>query len=191
MTARIGPTLFASWILAATCVYGGELKIGLSFGKSNYKVGDTLEFKVCYENSSNHVIRVVAKERYYVSDLLSLERRGDHKKAEYLRPAGESQFIGEELAEYAVVLEPGDSVTRRYRGQVALSLPSVYEEKSSGLFLVFNGSALKLPGFGKFEATSSYEEKSDDSLDQYVTLPPKLWRGEAHSAPVTLNFQRP
>jgi hypothetical protein len=183
--------LLATWVLAGTAVYGGELKIELLFGKPNYKAGDSIEFTVCYQNSSDHPIRVLAKERYYISDLLSLERRGDHKKAGYLRPEGESQFLGEELAEYIVLLEPGDSVARKYRGQVASSLPSGYEKKSNGLFLVFNGSAIELPGPGKFEATSSYDEKAEDPLNEYVTLPPKLWQGEARSAPVLLNFQRP
>lgn len=191
MTAMTRALLFLiiGWLASQTLACASELKITLRFDKRAYKMGDEVHFTVTYENITARSYRILAKERYFVAHLLSMVRRSDSKKAEYVMPGGESTFDIEELIQYVVRLDPHDAVTRNYTARLVSSLPWGYDNAGMGVFLLCDGSAIRLPGFGSYAATSSYDEGAGDPLDQYVKEEPKLWAGEARSDPVFVSIK--
>jgi len=179
--------LFLTFSRAASA--NSELELTARFSRRVYTIGDTVEFLITFKNTSHQPIRVLPEVGLFSSDLLSIRKLGGGAKAEYVRTPVERGLDLTALAKYVVLLNPGDSLTRHLSAIVVSHLPEAYEKPEAGLFLDFSNSAIKLPGFGKYEARAEYDSSVEYPTGSYLIEAPKLWSGRIHSAPVVLEFR--
>ena len=178
-------SLIFLYLASEPVAFAADLELSIHFSKRTYKVGDGMEFQIEFRNTSDVPIKVIPEIDFFSSDLLSIRKTGGRAKVEYLRPDYERVMDLSALSEYVVLLNPKDSLTRNYTVKVSSSLPKDYKDKSIGLFLVFPDSAIKLTGFGKYEARADYD--SNDNMPGDPSI--KLWRGKVLSRPVMLDFK--
>jgi len=78
---------------------------------------------------------------------------------------------------------------RRYKARFEASLPGDYAPHPKGVYLIFAGSAIRLPEFGKYSVTAEYDEHAGDSLDEDIRDEPRLWAGQTTSEPVLVTIK--
>ena len=177
-------------IFSRTAQAGSELELTIRFSKKVHTIGDTVEFFITFKNTSHQPIRVLPEVGLFSSDLLSIRKLGGGAKAEYVRTPAEPGLDLTALSKYVVLLNPGDSLTRHLSAIVVSHLPEAYEKPKTGLFLDFSNSAIKLPGFGKYEARADYDSTFEHPTGSQLVEDPKLWSGKVHSMPVILEFRK-
>jgi hypothetical protein len=174
-------------IVAHENASASDLKINLQFGKHVFKVGEMMEFKIIYTNTSTHVIRFLPEaERYYARVLTIRQLNGNGSGI--IIPFGELSMDYEGLSKGVVRLQPQETYTRPFSVQIARTLPPSYEDKRVGLFLWFRGSNIQLPGLGRYEVIAKYVCGANHPVRRYIFGRPSLWHGEVQSTPVVITF---
>jgi len=88
------------------------------------------------------------------------------------------------------VLQPGGSVRRTIKAQVASSLPDYLIRRQRGLFLIFPGTAvLELPGAGTYEVIVTFRAPRDHPIKRYLRKRPPLWEGSVTSNSLQLGIR--
>ncbi|MFN2621758.1 MAG: hypothetical protein ABR611_02840 [Chthoniobacterales bacterium] len=177
-------------LTSRTAQASSELKLTVWFSSKVFTIGDTVDFLITFKNTSNQPIRVLPEVGLFSSDLLSIRKLGGGAKVEYVRAPVERGLDLTALSKYVVLLNPGDSLTRNLSAVVVSHLPEAYEKPETGLFLDFSNSAIKLPGFGKYEARADYDSTFEHPTGSLLVEDPKLWSGKVHSPAVLLEFRK-
>ena len=183
--------VFILLLLVADTAYSGDLSMTLRSNSRYSRVGDSIIFTFTYTNNSGHDLGILPEfHTYEAADIQLIKyRTGDRgEMVPYVTMAGDHDVDRKDLH----VLKPGQTYVRKLKGKVSLSLPAFVTPstgKAGGLYLLFVGSAIKLPGFGTYKAVSEYvgskylRSLAHDS-DQRL-----YWLGRIKSSPIMLEFR--
>jgi hypothetical protein len=175
-------------ICASAC--SKDLEFSIRASPQSIRLGDRISFTFVYRNTSNHEIGIIPEYYAYEALDVHLKKLGTGEIGEmipYLSP-----HIDPNLAKRNFrLVKPGKTYSRQLVATVSAILPRTTRSAShgSGLYLVFRDSAIKVPGFGEYEATSRYL-----GVESYKDqLPPsdknRLWVGEVFALPITIEFR--
>jgi hypothetical protein len=157
--------------------------------KDHYKVGETIKFNIVYKNISNAPIWLLAQTESYPVDVLSIKKVGDSRRPEKIR-LGEQSVVWDALAQKVVRLKPSAEIPRLLEANVLSKLPSIYDDRSTGMFLVLPASAVRLPGAGKYEIRAMFHSSPNHPVNRYLPRGAQLWRGDVTSEPIAIAISK-
>jgi hypothetical protein len=165
-----------------------DVRLLLKTGKGTYRLGDHIDFHIDYQNVSNRSLVLLPQTDSYPVDAISIRKVKDFRQPEVIRLAEQSiDFEG--LSKNVVVLQSHDSVGRSIKAEVGSSLPTFYADYRRGLFLIFSASAIRLPGFGKYEVRARFHSSPDHPVNAYLGRQ-VLWRGDVESEPIIIEISK-
>lgn len=165
-----------------------DITMRIRFNKATYKIGARMRLQFVYHNSAKHAIRFLPEPEPRYADALLLTEVNS-KRPGIVIPFGEMSMDFEGLSKRVVLLRPGQEYSRRFVLQIASTLPPSYKESRKGLFLWFPGSTIELPHSGRYCAIGQYYCSPKHPVARYLSGKPRLWYGEAKSAPVIVEFR--
>ncbi len=188
MRTRILLTLLT--LAVAGSAFSKDLTFSIRATPASAKIGDRVTFTFLYTNTSKHEIGIVPE--YYAYEALDVHlKKSDTGRAgemiPYLTP-----YIDPNLARRNFrLLNSGKTYSSQLIAKLSTTLPrsAQPQNRGSGLYLVFRDSAIKLPGFGKYEATSRYLGMK--SYKDQLATPDKsrLWVGRVFASPIVIEFR--
>lgn len=179
-----------SLLLIPACANAGpsDLTMSIRPDKAIYKTGEKMNLQITYRNTAKYAIRFLPEPEPHYADALLL-REVNGKRSGTVIPFGEMSMDFEGLSKRVVLLRPGQAYSRRFDLQIASTLPPSYKESRKGLFLWFPGSTIELPHSGRYHAIGQYYCSPKHPVARYLSGNPRLWYGEAKSAPVIVEFK--
>ena len=194
ITSPIVRLLFFCFALVwAEICAASDLQLTVRFDRAAFEVGDKWKASLTYTNVASRSIRIVPDLPIYPASRFEIVKVDNGSRAQLILPGEIPSFDFRGLAGTAKLLRPRQSVERMIDADVATSLPDYYASKAKGLYLVFSGHALKLPGFGRYKITAFTESTQDGAVSEYAMElfgRPAIWSGKAYSAPVAVEFKR-
>jgi hypothetical protein len=188
MRTRILITLLT--LAVAGSSFSKDLTFSIRATPQSVKIGDRVTFTFLYTNTSKHEIGIVPEYYAYEALDVHLKKSDTHQVGEmipYLSP-----YIDPNLAKRNFrLVSPGKTYSRQVVATFSTTMPKPTRSvgPGPGLYLVFRDSAIKLPGFGQYEATSRY--LGVKSYREQVTTRDKnrLWIGKVFASPITISFE--
>jgi hypothetical protein len=171
---------------------GADLAIRLHLNQTVYKIGDTWRASITYQNISKHPIRLIPDLPIYPASRFHMTKVQGGGQPEFVIPGEIAVIDSESLARSAKVLQPGASMTRAIDAKVSTMLPKFYNKRDRGLYLVFSGHALKLPGGGSYDVEAliiSPEKTGEAEMAKKLFGQPDVWAGSTTSAPVRMELK--
>ncbi len=160
------------------------------FDKQSYQLGDTLKCFIVFTNTSDRTIRLLPRDIIFPAAEVHFQSLGTGNFGQLVR-LGEIAIDFEELSKQVVVLPPGASYNRTLEAEVRSTFRDSYHDNRRGLILDFPGSALLMPGFGKYRVVKEFKQSPHDYILQYLSAGPPLWSGKVQSPPVFVEFLQP
>lgn len=170
-----------------------DISITLQLSRSLYCMGNRFEATVGYTNVSNHDVRLLPDLPIYPASRLQMIKLQTSRKPQFVPIGDVGSLDSEALAKTAQLLKPGKRCRRIITADVTSSLPDFYQKHEHGLYLVFSGHALKLPGFGKYKINAlldSPPKSAEAELVEKLFGPPPLWVGTEHSRAIIAEFRK-
>ena len=135
-------------LLLSSRVFGEELELKVEFPRQAYVLGDGVDFKIAYSNTTQRTLTILPNIYAYRAQLLRCQRVSDGKLAKVIRFV-ELSIDFEALSRESVQLGPSQTYAWPLSAKLSSSLPRFMHSNRRGIYLVFPGSALELPGPGE------------------------------------------
>jgi hypothetical protein len=169
-----------------------ELEYSIQARPSSLKIGDRVVFTLTYTNRSNRDLLIYptyysyqALDTYFVN--IKTGKPGE--LVPYLSPP---HFDCEVVSSKSKMLRPGQVYKRSVSATVSLSLPpkNYWIDKRPGLYVTFDDSAVKLPGFGRYKLSSCY--RGAKGWKECLRPPQQnaLWVGKVCTSDEMVEFHR-
>lgn len=187
-SCTLGLFAFAvTFALAADKMSAAQLSLQLEFQKTTFRIGEKMRFRIVYMNTSSHLLRILPNGDAFPVDAVTINSPKTKPRPEKIRLGSDSTDF-RALSKDAVTLKPRASVTRNFDVDVTQQLPDYYRDSRRGLFLVFDASAIRLPGAGQYHIVGRFHSSQQHPINQYLKGQ-KLWNGDVESPPVVVVFQ--
>ncbi len=188
MVTRILITVLA--LAAADPAFSKDLSFSIRASPQSIRVGDRITFTFVYRNTSSHEIGIIPEYYAYEALDIRLKKLNTGEIGEmipYLSPHIDPNLAKRQFR----LVKPGKTYSRHLVATVSAILPRTTPSAShgSGLYLVFRDSAIKVPGFGKYEATSRYLGVESYKNQLFPPDKNRLWVGEVFAPPITIEFR--
>jgi hypothetical protein len=162
------------------------LAVSLAASKAEVRVGDSVEFDVRIKNVSSYPVAAPPRRRPYATGNISVYGRDGARLKSYA-----TKFIdfAPETARDVEPLAAGDTRTIPFRAKVIAS--TVYDvdgdRRVNGMFLDFDGSAIELPGPGKYRVQVVFARSAELAKELEGQFRIKnAWQGEVVSESIVL-----
>ena len=174
-------------IFALPCSYGNGLEVTLRLPKQKFSLGETVHFRIELRNISSRPLLVLPQPRIFPADNFQFRGVTGGKQAEILR-YGEQSLNYPRLAKEVSLLKANQSIAHTIEAKVSSELPAFYNDTRPGPYLIFPGSAIRLPGFGRYQVKAVFHLSPHHPLQAF--LPPQeiLWHGDSASEWVVVDF---
>jgi hypothetical protein len=167
-----------------------QVVVELSTAKRVYTIGDEIRMNLRYTNRGRETITLLPELAPHPAEWFAFVKIGGGPTARLFNDFEAPWVDFEQLSKRCVVLRPGRSVVRTICARLASSLPTYFQRRQRGLFLIFPGTAaLELPGPGGYAVTATYRSPRDNPVKQYLPKRLPLWEGTATSNSVRLKVR--
>jgi hypothetical protein len=185
--ACLGFLVSSTELLLAT----GGVQVNLKTDKSRYRIGEKITFKLDYINISMHSLWLLPQTQTYVAGMFQIEKLGSQGPIEKIRGSNEIPSVAlDGLAKEAVNVKPQGHLGRSLTAELSPTLPEWYGDSRKGIFLVFPGSALLLPGPGRYSVRAQLHSSADHPVNMYLPHSAKLWSGDVISDPLVIYIEQ-
>jgi hypothetical protein len=180
---------FLSTIVCSAAI-AKDLSLALQVRPQQIAVGHRVTFTFLYTNTSDHVIGISPNYRAYQALDLRFRRQGsaaEGKTVPYFSVSFDEDAVKRDLR----FVKPGQTFRRELTAKLSSSLPKspIATGRRPGLYLLFEDSAVQLPGAGNYRVTTRHVARRSTK----ERLPPKMsavwWDGIANSAAGALKIQ--
>ena len=186
-------------VVAARGFCGDGVELTLRTEKAIYRIGERITFQLLFKNTSTEVIKLFPDPEIYTPTAVEISSKQPPDKVEHIEIA-ERSMDWVEWSKDAIILRPNGVHIREIKVDFSKHLPADWkpyllpewnQENATMPYLIFaGGSALRLPGFGKYNIVAKYEFQSDHPVVEYIRGEPKLWFGRLRSDSVTLELKQ-
>jgi hypothetical protein len=167
-----------------------DLELTLRSDKPRYKLGDKISFYVNYTNRSKTSLWLLPETQAYLIDVLTVEKLNSKSSVEKIRGSNDAPSVAlDGLAEEAAKIMPQGHLSRTLTAELRPTLPEWYGDQRKGIFLVLSGSALLLPGPGRYSIRAQLHSSPDHPVNRYLPHGAKLWRGDVISDPIVITIE--
>ncbi len=167
-----------------------DLSLTLSVSSQKLKPGDQVTFTFVYANTSHHDIGISPEYRTYEALDLQLTKLGSKEPTKFI-PYLMIGFDPTAISRDYHILSPGATYVRKLHADISSSLPSFGPtlDRSTGLYVLFSGSAIRLPGPGQYEVKTRH--RATEAQRKYLndTAGSQFWVGDVISAPIKVEFR--
>jgi hypothetical protein len=199
--------MYIKFLSLALSIYAGsiglceaaDIELKLRTSKEVYRLGEPIAFELRFTNRASQPVTFFPDPDLYYLQAITISWNNGRDKVEEL------QFVERSMDDRgwsrdAVVLRPNETYVRRIDADFRAGLPSdwlkflasEWRRVTPGRpYLVFlGGSALRLPGFGRYNVVANYDFQRDHPVVEYIQSGPKLWFGKLRSSPIVINLTR-
>lgn len=189
---RIEPlALIVSVTLALSADGEDRLSFSIHANPQTVRLGQRVSFTFSYRNNADRTIGIIPE--YYAYEALdvhltNVDSRVVGEMFPYLGP-----HIDPDLARKNFrLLKPGQTYRRTLTAVFGSSLPEqvAASRRKPGFYLLFADSAIKVPAFGKYKATSRYLGIAAYRNELSAPAREMLWIGKTFAPPITIEFRR-
>ena len=160
----------------------------LEIDKRSFRLGDTIHFKLDYKNVGSRPLWLVTENETHLADVFVIRDLANDRKVERIFLPGETDIAWDVVAEQAIRLKPNETVSRVITARIEWQLPPFFGRNTKGVFMVFSGSALELPGIGNYAIQARFNSSPNSPVTAFLPKHVKLWYGRVLSnvVPITI-----
>jgi hypothetical protein len=184
--------VFLIAFLAASASRGtsADLSISIQDNPRVLRVGDRAAFTLSFTNGSNRELGIIPDVHLYQASDIDVIKVGGKEKAEVVTYI-QQHYDFEGAAKGFRILKPSQTWKRKISATVSSSVPKRdYIKQSPGLYLLFEDSAIRLPGFGQYKVTSRYDVGAFFKQFLKDGEQRSLWIGHAVTPPINIEFRQ-
>jgi hypothetical protein len=173
-------------------VFSEGLAFSIHANSTAFKIGEQVIFTFTYTNTSNRNVGIYPE--YYAYEALDtyFVNKTEQRRGEVIRYLSPALFDCTVVAKKSRILRPGETYSRKLVATLSSSLPSdiTWLNKTRGVYVLFADSAIRLPGYGRYDVSSCYV--GSKSYAQCLQNPKKryVWVGKACTEVITIDIHQ-